>query len=93
MQKGATIMTIKQLKKYADSQLKNYDDVFFFVNTKRIIKPYAQNGEKYGLCYINTNKLIVSANNISEAKEMIDDFINYYKERDAYYKGMYLVRY
>jgi hypothetical protein len=68
-------MTTKQLKKYADNQLKNYDDVFFFVNTKRIIKPYAHNGEKYGICYNNTYNLIASANNIDEAKEMIDDFV------------------
>ena len=75
MQKGVTIMTTKQLKKYADEQLKNYNDVFFFVNTKRIIKPYAPNGEKYGLYYANTYKLIAYANNIADAKEMIDNFV------------------
>lgn len=80
-------MTTKQLMKYAKNQLENFNSVTFFVNTGRWIRPYAPNGEKYGLCYINTNKLIASANNIAEAKEMIDDYINYYKERDAYYKS------
>lgn len=79
MQKGVTIMTTKQLKKYADEQLKNYNDVFFFVNTRRSIKPYTQNGEKYGIAYNNTYKLIASANNIDGAKEMIDCFV-----RDEY---------
>lgn len=69
-------MTTKQLKKYADKQLENYGDVFFFVNTERIIKTYAQNGEKYGIAYINTSKLIRSANNIFDAKNMIDDFVS-----------------
>lgn len=72
-------MTTKQLKKYADEQLKNYNDIFFFVNTKRIIKPYAQNGEKYGIAYKNTNKLLDYADNINNAKEMINDFIKYHK--------------
>jgi hypothetical protein len=80
-------MTTKQLMKYASKQLENFNSVTFFVNTGRWIKPCAPNGEKYGLCYINTNKLIASANNISETKEMIDDFVNYCKERDAYYKS------
>lgn len=80
-------MTKKQLMKYASKQFENFNGVTFFINTGRWIKPYAPNGEKYGLCYINTNKLIVSANNIAEAKKMIDDYINYYKERDAYYKS------
>lgn len=71
-------MTTKQLKKYADKQLKNYDNVFFFVNSKRYIKPYAQSGEKYGIAYKNTNILLNFANNINDAKHMIDDFINYY---------------
>lgn len=82
MRKGVTIMTTKQLKKYADEQLKNYNDVFFFVNTKRIIKPYAQNGEKYGLAYTNTYKLIDCASNIYEAKEMIDWFVRYEQEME-----------
>lgn len=68
-------MTTKQLKKYAYKQLENYGDVFFFVNTKRIIKPYASGGEKYGIAYANTYKLIACADNIDEAKEMIDDFV------------------
>ena len=68
-------MTTKQLIKYADNQLKNYDNVFLFINTKRFIKPYAPNGEKYGLYYANTYKLITYANNITEAKEMIDNFV------------------
>lgn len=80
-------MTTKQLMEYAKISLKNFNSVTFFVNTERWIKPYAPNGEKYGLCYINTNKLIASANNIAEAKTMVDDYINYYKERDAYYKS------
>lgn len=80
-------MTTKQLMKYANKQLAGFKDIFFFVNTKRIIKPYAQNGEKYGIAYNNTYKLIASANNISETKKMIDDFVNYCKERDAYYKS------
>lgn len=85
--KGVIHMTTKQLIKYAGEKLKNYDSVFFFVNTEKSIKTYAPNGEKYGLCYINTNKLISSANNISEAKEIIDEFVNYCKERDVYYKS------
>lgn len=85
MQKGVTIMTTKQLKKYADEQIKNYNDVFFFVNTKRSITPYAQNGEKYGIAYNNTYKLIASANNIDGAKEMIDCFVRdeYEMEKEA----------
>ena len=69
-------MTTKQLKKYAYKQLENCGDVFFFVNTKKIIKPYAPDGEKYGIAYANTYKLIASANNIDDAKNMIDDFIS-----------------
>ena len=80
-------MTTKQLMKYAGKQLENFNSVTFFVNPGRGIKPYAPYGEKYGLCYINTNKLIASANNIDEAKAMIDDYINYCKERDTYYKS------
>lgn len=72
-------MTTKQLVKYAGEKLKNHDNVFFFVNKKRIIKPYAQNGEKYGIAYKNTNTLLDYANNIDEAKQIIDDFINYCK--------------
>lgn len=80
-------MTTKQLQEYANKQLAGFKDIFFFVNTKRIIKPYAPDGEKYGIAYNNTYKLIASANNIAEVKEMIDEFVNYYKERDAYYKS------
>ena len=69
-------MTTKQLQNYANKALENYGDVFFFVNTKRIIKPYAPNGEKYGIAYASTYKLIASANNIFDAKEMINDFVS-----------------
>lgn len=69
-------MTTKQLMKYAKNQLKNFNSVTFFVNPGRWIRPYAPNGEKYGLCYINSNKLIASANNIFNAKNMIDDFVS-----------------
>lgn len=69
-------MTTKQLMKYANKALENYCDVFFFVNTKRIIKPYAPNGEKYGIAYTNTYKLIACSDNIDDAKNMIDDFIS-----------------
>lgn len=75
-------MTTKQLKKYADDQLKNYDNVFFFINTKRIIKPYALNGEKYGICYTNTYKIIDCASNITEAKDMIDYFVRNEQEME-----------
>lgn len=80
-------MTIKQLMNYAGNQLENFNGVTFFANTGRWVRPYAPNGEKYGLCYINTNKLIASANNIDEAKAMIDDYIDYCKEKDTYYKS------
>lgn len=80
-------MTTKQLMKYANKQLTGFKDIFFFVNTRRIIKPYAPDGEKYGIAYKNTYKLIASANNIDEAKTMVGDYINYYKERDTYYKS------
>lgn len=68
-------MTTKQLKKYADEQLKNYNDIFFFVNKEKCIMPYAPNGEKYGIAYINTYKLIARANTIYDALEMIDNFV------------------
>lgn len=80
-------MTTKQLMKYASKQFENFNGVTFFINTGRWIKPYAPNGEKYGLCYINTNKLIASANNIAEAKEMIDDFVAECNEELAYYQA------
>ncbi len=79
-------MTTKQLKNYAYKKLENHGDVFFFVNTKRIIKPYAPNGEKYGIAYADTYKLIAAADNIDKAKAMIDDYINHCKERDLIYK-------
>lgn len=75
-------MTTKQLKKYADEQLKNYNDVFFFVNTKRCVNPYAPNGEKYGIAYKNTYKLIRYANNIGNAKVMIDEFVRSEQEKE-----------
>lgn len=75
-------MTTKQLKKYANTQLKNYNDVFFFVNTEKSIKTYAPNGEKYGLAYTNTYKLIDCASNIVEAKEMIDWFVRNEQEME-----------
>lgn len=80
IEKGVKIMTTKQLMKYAVKQLEGHSGVRFFVNQHRWIKPYAPNGEKYGLYYVVTNKLIISANNIPEAKEMIDEFINYYTD-------------
>lgn len=80
-------MTTKQLMKYANKQLTGFKDIFFFVNTKRIIKPYAQNGEKYGIAYKNTYKLVVSANNIDEAKTMVDDFVAKCNEELVYYQA------
>ena len=75
-------MTTKQLMKYAEGKLENYGDVFFFVNTKRCIKPYAQNGEKYGIAYTNTYKTIVSANTIYDAIEMVTDFVRREQEME-----------
>ena len=75
-------MTTKQLKKYADKQLENYENVFFFVNTEKSIKPYAPNGEKYGIAYINTYKIIDCASNIAESKEMIDWFVRNEQEME-----------
>lgn len=75
-------MTTLQLKKYADKQLKDYDDVFFFVNTEKSIKPYAPNGEKYGIYYTNTYKIIDCASNIAEAKDMIDYFVRNEQEME-----------
>ena len=72
-------MTTKQLIKYAGEKLKNHDSVFFFVNKKRVIKPYAPRGEKYGIAYKNTNTLLDYADNINNAKEMINYFIKYHK--------------
>lgn len=76
-------MTTKQLKKYADEQLKNYNDVFFFANTKRNITPYAPNGEKYGIAYTNTYKLLRYASNIEEAEEMINCFVREEQEMEG----------
>lgn len=75
-------MTTRQLQNYANKQLENYGDVFFFVNTKRIIKPYAPNGEKYGIAYNNTYKLIACSDNIFDAKNMIDDFVSREQEME-----------
>lgn len=75
-------MKTKQLMNYAKKQLENFNSVTFFVNTGRWIKPYAPDGEKYGLAYMNTNKLIASANNIDEAKNMIDDFVSREQEME-----------
>lgn len=69
-------MTTKQIIKYANKQLTGFKDVFFFVNSERYLKPYAPNGEKYGIAYANTNKLIACSDNIFDAKNMIDDFIS-----------------
>lgn len=75
-------MTTKQLIKYANKQLTGFKDVFFFVNPERYLKPYAPNGEKYGLYYPNTYKLIASADNIFNAKNMIDDFVSREQEME-----------
>ena len=75
-------MTALQLKKYADKKLENYEDVFFFVNKAKDIKPYAENGEKYGIAYNNTYKLILSANTIYDAIEMIDCFVREEQEME-----------
>lgn len=69
-------MTTKQLQEYANKALENYNGVAFDVNTEHYIRPWAAEGEKYTLYFVNTFAQIASANNIYDAKEIIDNYVS-----------------
>lgn len=66
--------TTKELIKYAEEKLPR--GVALCVNKEHHIKPYAENGEKYTIWHTGNYSSIAHAENIQEAKEMIDDYLS-----------------
>ena len=69
------IRTTKDLEKYANEKL-DYG-IALSINKERICKRFTPNGEKYSLVYCSSMTMIKGfhANNIQEAVEMIDEYV------------------
>lgn len=68
-----TVKTTKDLEKYAKEMLPT--TVYLSINLDRNIKPFAPAGEKYTLVFRSNYTSAGHANNIQDAKDMIDDFL------------------
>ena len=69
------IRTTKDLEAYADEKLPR--GIFLSINKEHHLAPYAPNGEKYSLGFCVTMVMVGGffANNIQEAVEMIDEYV------------------
>ena len=66
--------TTKELIKYAEKKLPR--EVALSINKEHHIKPYAENGEKYTIWFVNSYSAIAHAETIQEAQEMSDEYLS-----------------
>lgn len=68
------LRTIKDLKDYMKWHRLPYG-VVLDINKERHVKPWAPNGEKYTLYYASSFGVIAHANNVNDARNMLEQYL------------------